>query len=130
MTVGAVADDWGRRHRFHLSLQTTPSTTGGTVADYWGAVTAVIQLRRQLREPSLPSLLRCVLIRIWGCHHPSLPKTGGPIATVVHLHQQLGEGLLPLPTSSVSTKDWGIRCRRRPSPLTTGGAVIDVAAFL
>jgi hypothetical protein len=108
----------------------TPPTTGGAVADDWGAVAAVVQLCRQLGEPLLPLPLQCVPIRIGGCHHPSPPTTGGPVAAVVRLRQQLGEGLLPLPPLSVSANDQVIRLCHHLSPPTTGEAVVDIAVFV
>jgi hypothetical protein len=106
----------------------TPPTTEGAVVDDWGAITAVVQLRQQLGEPSLPLPLRCVPIRIWGRRHPSPPTTGGPIATIIRLCRQLGEELLPLPLLTISANNRVIRLRPCLSLPTTGGAVIDIAA--
>jgi hypothetical protein len=108
----------------------TPLTTGGAVTNDCGAVAAVVQLHQQLGEPPLLSLLRCMLIHIWGCHHLSLPTTGGPIVAVIRLRQQLGEGLLLLLPSSVFADDWGTHLCHCSSLPMTGGAVVDVAAFI
>ena len=127
---------WSRRQQLG-ELSPLLSISANDYTNNWGSRRQRLGSRCRRRptplttgRASLPSPLRCLLIRIWGRHHPSPPTTGGPIAAVVRLCRQLGEGLLPLPPLSISANDWGTRLRHHPSLPMTRGAVVDVATFV